>query len=113
AQAFLIGREFIGRDAVALALGDNIFYGHGLPDYLRRAVRRSAVGTVFAYWVRDPERYGVVEFDRDGRAVVLEEKPAKQRSSSAVTGPYVYDHEVASIAAGLRPSARGEREVPD
>ena len=113
AQAFLIGREFIGRDPVALALGDNIFYGHGLPDYLRRAVRRSAGGTVFAYWVRDPERYGVVEFDRDGRAVGLEEKPAKPRSSWAVTGLYFYDNEVASIAAGLRPSARGELEITD
>src|SRR2546428_215681 len=99
AQAFVIGREFIGKDSVALALGDNIFYGHGLPDSLRRAVRQSSGATVFAYWVRDPERYGVVEFDRDGRAVGLEEKPAKPRSSWAVTGLYFYDNDVAGISA--------------
>jgi glucose-1-phosphate thymidylyltransferase len=113
AQAFLIGRQFIGRDAVALALGDNIFYGHGLPDDLRQAAARPKGATVFAYWVRDPERYGVVEFDRAGRAVSLEEKPARPRSPYAVTGLYFYDNDVIGIAASLKPSARGELEITD
>ena len=113
AQSFLIGRDFIGAAPVALALGDNIFYGHGLPDFLRRASGRSRGATVFGYWVRDPERYGVVEFDAQGRAIGLEEKPARPRSSFAVTGLYFYDNRVVDIAAGLRPSARGELEITD
>ena len=113
AQAFLIGRDFIGRDPVALALGDNLFYGHGLTDSLRRAAERIDGGTIFAYWVRDPERYGVVEFDGAGRAVSVEEKPARPRSSWAVTGLYFYDAGVVDIAAALRPSARAELEITD
>jgi glucose-1-phosphate thymidylyltransferase len=113
AQAFIIGREFVGDDAVALALGDNIFYGHGLPEALRRAVARQRGATIFAYWVRDPERYGVIEFDQDGKPIGLEEKPAKPRSPYAVTGLYFYDNQVVDIAASLRPSARGELEITD
>jgi glucose-1-phosphate thymidylyltransferase len=113
AQAFLLGREFIGASSVTLALGDNIFYGHGFPEVLRRAVRHNSGATVFGYWVRDPERYGVVEFDSDGRAVSIEEKPAKPRSQYAVTGLYVYDNRVVEIAARLQPSARGELEITD
>ena len=113
AQAFLIGRDFIGKDNVALALGDNIFYGHGFPEYVRRAARRPEGATVFAYWVRDPHRYGVVEFDARGRAVGLEEKPARPRSPWAVTGLYFYDHRVVEIAEGLKPSPRGELEITD
>ncbi len=113
AQSFLIGRDFIGNDAVALALGDNIFYGHGFPECVRRAAARSSGATVFAYRVRDPERYGVVEFDANGRAVHLEEKPRNPRSSYAVTGLYFYDNQIVRIAEGLTPSARGELEITD
>jgi glucose-1-phosphate thymidylyltransferase len=113
AQSFLIGREFVGTDRVALALGDNIFYGHGLPEMLARAVQRTAGATVFGYQVRDPERYGVVEFDGEGRAIGIEEKPSEPHSSWAVTGLYFYDNRVVDIAAGLKPSARGELEITD
>jgi len=113
AQAFVLGREFVGRDPVALVLGDNIFYGHGLPEQLRAAAQRSSGATVFAYHVRDPERYGVVEFDAAGRAISIVEKPAKPASNFAVTGLYFYDNRVLDIAAGLRPSARGEYEISD
>jgi glucose-1-phosphate thymidylyltransferase len=113
AQSFLIGREFIGDARVLLALGDNIFYGHGFADDLRRAAARARGATVFGYQVRDPERYGVVEFDASGRAVGLEEKPSRPRSSFAVTGLYFYDNRVVEIAAGLAPSARGELEITD
>jgi glucose-1-phosphate thymidylyltransferase len=113
AQAFIIGRDFIGDGCVALALGDNIFYGHGFPESLRRAAGRQKGATVFAYHVRDPERYGVVEFDGQGRAISVEEKPARPRSSYAVTGLYFYDRRITDIAAALRPSARGELEISD
>jgi glucose-1-phosphate thymidylyltransferase len=113
AQAFVIGREFVGKDNVALALGDNIFYGHGLPEDLRRAAERKAGATVFAYQVRNPERYGVVEFNADGRAVSLEEKPKSPRSNWAVTGLYFYDNGVLDVARALKPSARGELEITD
>jgi glucose-1-phosphate thymidylyltransferase len=113
AQAFIIGREFVGRDRVALALGDNIFHGAHFSDDLQRAALRTEGATVFAYQVRDPERYGVVEFGPDGRALGLEEKPSAPRSSWAVTGLYFYDNQVLDIAASLRPSPRGELEITD
>ena len=113
AQAFILGREFIGPDPVALVLGDNIFYGHGLPNQLERAQARDQGASVFGYWVRDPERYGVITFDGDGKVVDIEEKPATPRSNWAVTGLYFYDNDVVAIAAGLSPSDRGELEITD
>jgi glucose-1-phosphate thymidylyltransferase len=113
AQAFIIGRPFVGSDAVTLVLGDNIFYGHDLAGLLQKAVARESGATVFAYPVKDPERYGVVEFDPHGRAISIEEKPKKPKSRYAVVGVYFYDNQVLDIAAKLRPSARGELEITD
>jgi glucose-1-phosphate thymidylyltransferase len=113
AQAFIIGREFVGSGPVALILGDNIFYGHGFGETLREAASRDEGATIFGYYVRDPERYGVVEFEEGGRVVGLEEKPPKPRSHYAVTGLYFYDNQVLDIAANLEPSARGELEITD
>jgi glucose-1-phosphate thymidylyltransferase len=113
AQAFTIGREFIGDDPVALILGDNLFHGHGLSEMLQSAAGLTEGATVFGYHVRDPERYGVAEIDREGRVISIEEKPEKPKSHYAVTGLYFYDNQVLDIAAGLRPSPRGEYEITD
>jgi len=113
AQAFVIGRQFVGRDPVSLILGDNIFYGHGMSELTQRAARREEGATVFGYYVKDPERYGVVELDAQRRAVSLEEKPEKPKSHYAVTGLYFYDNQVVDIAANLKPGRRGEYEITD
>ncbi len=113
AQAFIIGKSFIGNDSVCLILGDNIFYGHNLSEILRRAVKLTSGGLVFGYLVKDPERYGVVEFDNNGTVIGIEEKPKKPKSNYAVPGLYIYDNDVVQIAENLKPSARGELEITD
>jgi len=113
AQAFMIGRDFVGSDKVCLILGDNIFYGHGLPDKLRNAVSQEKRATIFGYWVKNPQRYGVVTFDAQGQAVDIVEKPQEPKSNWAVTGLYFYDNRVLDIAAELKPSARGELEITE
>ena len=113
AQAFIIGEEFIGNEAVSLVLGDNLFYGHGLATVLQHAVQREHGATIFGYYVRDPERYGVVSFDKAGKAIDIEEKPKSPRSNYAVTGLYFYDNDVVSISKALKPSPRGELEITD
>ena len=113
AQAFIIGKSFIGEDQVCLILGDNIFYGHNLSDILKRAIQLEKGGRIFGYLVRDPERYGVVEFDRDGNVIGIEEKPEKPKSNYAVPGLYIYDNDVVNIASDIKPSERGELEITD
>jgi glucose-1-phosphate thymidylyltransferase len=113
AQAFIIGRAFIGNGPVCLILGDNVFYGHGLPEILKRSVELQEGGLIFGYLVHDPERYGVVHFDRNGKVLGIEEKPKKPKSKYAVPGLYIYDNDVVEIAANLKPSARGELEITD
>ena len=113
AQAFILGEQFIGKDPVCLILGDNIFYGHGFTESLRRATARTDGATVFAYYVKDPERYGVVHFDKQGKALGIEEKPKQPKSSYAVTGLYFYDNSIVDVAKAQKPSARGELEITD
>jgi len=113
AQAFIIGKDFIGGEPCSLILGDNIYFGHGLPAMLQEAAKRTEGATVFGYWVSDPERYGVATFDAQGRAIDIEEKPAQPKSNWAVTGIYFYDRHVVEIAENLKPSARGELEITD
>jgi glucose-1-phosphate thymidylyltransferase len=113
AQAFIIGKDFIGDSNVCLVLGDNIFYGHGLPEILKRAVTTDKGALIFGYWVRDPERYGVADFDEQGKVLSIEEKPSSPKSNYAVTGLYFYDNNVIEIASRLQPSARGELEITD
>jgi glucose-1-phosphate thymidylyltransferase len=113
AQAFIIGKEFVGKGSCALILGDNIYYGHGLPEMLKRAAAQENGATVFGYWVKDPEQYGVAEFDKGGKVIGLEEKPKEPKSNYAVTGLYFYDNQVVDMAASLKPSARGELEITD
>ncbi|MGE5778712.1 MAG: glucose-1-phosphate thymidylyltransferase RfbA [Hyphomicrobiales bacterium] len=113
AEAFVVGRDFVGRDSCSLVLGDNIFFGHGITQVFREAASRRRGATVLAYWVREPERYGVIEFDGGGRAINIEEKPKNSQSHWAVTGLYFYDNRVLDIAANVRPSARGELEITD
>ncbi|WP_054031642.1 glucose-1-phosphate thymidylyltransferase RfbA [Desulfatitalea tepidiphila] len=113
AQAFIIGRQFVGDDPVSLILGDNIYYGHGLTDQVRRAARKTSGATVFGYWVKQPQRYGVAVFDESGKVTDIEEKPQAPKSNWAITGLYFYDNRVLDIAAGLKPSQRGELEITD
>ncbi len=113
AQAFILGRDFIGEDNVCMILGDNLFYGHGLPEKLLQVAERGRGATIFGYQVTDPERYGVISFNKDGQVTDIEEKPARPKSNYAVTGLYFYDNRVADIAAQIRPSARGELEITD
>ncbi len=113
ADAFIVGRDFVGSDNVALILGDNIFYGHGLPELMAKAIARQAGATIFGYVVSDPERYGVIEIDAGGKVLSIEEKPKQPKSNYAVTGLYFYDNQVRDIAAEIRPSARGELEITD
>ncbi len=113
AQAFIIGKKFLAGSPACLILGDNIFYGHGLVDSLKKAVSNEAGATIFGYWVRDPQRYGVIEFDKAGKAISIEEKPQKPKSNYAAVGLYFYDSQVCDIAATIKPSARGELEITD
>jgi glucose-1-phosphate thymidylyltransferase len=113
AQAFIIGKEFIADDGVCLILGDNIFYGHGLPEIFGRAVKLEKGGVVFGYWVKNPKRYGVVEFNKNGKVLSIDEKPESPKSNYAVPGLYFFDNDVVEIASGLKPSARGELEIAD